>query len=85
MSQNVRQRRPCVDSGRYSRNSFGIASGPGAFAGRRLVACGGVMVLCEIVVYCGLMCGCVGFGVGVRVRVEWVLLWRRWDVARVLR
>ena len=25
---------------------------------------------------------CVGFGVGVGVRVKWVLPWRRWDVVR---
>jgi len=29
-----------------------------------------------------LKCGCIGFGVGVWVRVERILPWRRWDVVR---
>jgi hypothetical protein len=37
------------------------------------VACIGVVVLREIVVNGVLLCGCVGFGVGIGVRVERVL------------
>jgi hypothetical protein len=46
------------------------------------VACGGVIICCEVVVQCVLGCGCVGFGVGVWVRVEGVLPWGRRDVVR---
>ena len=42
------------------------------------------MILCEEVVSCVLRCGCIGFGVGVGVRVIRILPWRRWDVVRVV-
>ena len=40
------------------------------------------MLLCEVVVQCVLLCGFVGFGVGVGVRVKRILPWRGWDVVR---
>ena len=49
---------------------------------RRLVACSGVVILGEVVVYCVLGCECVGFGFGVRVRVKKILPWRGLDVVR---
>ena len=39
------------------------------------MACGRVMIFCEVVVQYVLGCGCVGFGIGVWARVEGVLLW----------
>jgi hypothetical protein len=52
------------------------------FTGIRFVAYGGVVVLREVVVYCVLGSGCVGFGIGVCVGVEGILPWREWDVVR---
>ena len=37
------------------------------------MSCSGVVVLSEIVVKGVLLCGCVGFGVGIGIRVERVL------------
>ena len=37
------------------------------------MACNGVVVLREIIVKGVLLCGCVGFGDGIGVRVKWVL------------
>ena len=36
----------------------------------------------EIVIKCVLLCGCVGLGIGIGVRVEWVLPRRVRDVVR---
>ncbi len=46
------------------------------------MACRGVMVFREVVVKCVLPRGCVGFRVGVGVRVKWILPRRGRDVVR---
>ncbi len=46
------------------------------------MACFGVVVFCEIVVKCVVLCGCVGFGDGIGVRVKRVLPLGGRDVVR---
>ena len=55
---------------------------PRCFPGRGFVTCGRVVAFREVVVKSVLWCGCVCCGVGVGVRVEWVLPWRGLDVFR---